>query len=164
MTPTEKVEALLRKTVAAGCPVGEVIAANETAVRLAIKYHIPSTAIRWPGLPTGYRWEGQNVVPVVVAPAPQQTPKARVVWPKPAAPQPQRQPQARAGTKAAMVLAALNTSIGTAVSVDQIMAMTGWQPHTVRGWVSLQNKSRKVTGLPPIQSTRNRAGELVYFI
>lgn len=188
MTPKQKVEALLRKTVAAGCPVGEVIAANELAVRLAIKYRIPSNELTWPALPTGYRWDGQSIVAVVAAPksqSPHERHQARnaqahahsaafAATPPPTpraartAPPPPRSPGAaskgwqppKAGSMADIAWGLIKQHGGA--SAQAIASATGWQIHTVRGWVSIENKKRKASGLPPIQSTRVPNGPLYY--
>lgn len=149
MTPKQKVEALLRKTIAAGCPVGEVIAANELAVRLAIQYRIPSNELTWPELPKGYHWEGQLITSDAPKPAPA---------PKAAPPQPKPTPaQARKlGTKAALAWSLITRANGA--HIGDLMSATGWQPHTVRGWVSLQNKA--CPGL--IKTTRSPTGPIYH--
>lgn len=164
MTPKEKVEALLRKTVAAGCPVGEVIAANEAAVKLAIKYRIPSNQLLWPALPAGYKWEGQNIIPVVApAPKPEPTPHQRhqarnaQAHAYTAAAQPTG---ARVGSKAHLALQLISRPGGA--TIDSLVQATGWQPHSVRGWVSIQNRNRRASGQPPIKSGRSKGGNTTY--
>lgn len=179
MTPKQKVEALLRKTIAAGCPLGEVIAANELAVRLAIQYRIPSNELTWPALPAGHRWEGQHIV-AVPKPAPVHvTPKARVVNPQAAVyaagaakynaqtftahPKPtashKPSPNPLKG-KAARVWLLISLPGGELAS--NIAAEVGWQVHTVRGWVSIQNKARTAQGLPLIKTIRTAKGPLYH--
>jgi hypothetical protein len=65
---------------------------------------------------------------------------------------------ARDGTKAASVIALLSRPSGA--TLKAIMAMTGWQPHSVRGFISAQ--LTKKLGLRVQSFTRD--GERVYRI
>lgn len=65
---------------------------------------------------------------------------------------------ARDGTKAASVIALLREPTGA--TLKAIMAMTGWQPHSVRGFISAQLTKR--LGLRVQSFTRD--GERVYRI
>jgi len=64
----------------------------------------------------------------------------------------------RAGTKAAQVLELLKRSGGA--TVQQIMAKTGWQKHTVRGFIA---GSMKKAG-HAVESFKSEAGERTYRI
>jgi len=59
-------------------------------------------------------------------------------------------------TKAAMVLTMLGRKDGA--TLGEVMAATGWQKHTTRGWVSIQNKKPGVT----IESFRDEKGQRTY--
>jgi hypothetical protein len=65
---------------------------------------------------------------------------------------------AKSGTKAAMIIELLREPSGA--TLKAIMAMTGWQPHSVRGFISAQ--LIKKLGLRVESFTR--AGERVYRI
>lgn len=68
-------------------------------------------------------------------------------------------PGAREGSKKAIILAMLR--IQTGATLPQIMEATGWQPHTVRGFIS--GAIGKQLGLA-VESTRTEKGERRYRI
>ena len=68
-------------------------------------------------------------------------------------------PQARGGSKTAIVLAMLRRPGGA--TLETIMAGTGWQAHSVRGFIS--GVITKKMGLT-VESTRAAAGERTYRI
>lgn len=68
-------------------------------------------------------------------------------------------PGAREGSKKATILAMLRSQTGA--TLPQIMEATGWQPHTVRGFIS--GAIGKQLGLA-VQSTRTEKGERLYRI
>jgi hypothetical protein len=85
------------------------------------------------------------------APAPKKAPTAR-----PAA-KPAKKEQA-AGGKKAEVIAMMQRKGGAAL--PEIMAATGWQKHTIRGFVSVLGSKHGMK----LESTKNDAGERVYRI
>ncbi len=68
-------------------------------------------------------------------------------------------PKAREGGKKAIILAMLRSQNGA--TLPQIMEVTGWQPHTVRGFIS--GAIGKQLGLG-VESTRTEKGERRYRI
>ena len=64
--------------------------------------------------------------------------------------------RAQPSNKTAAVLAMMRRAQGA--TLTQIMSATGWQRHTVRGFISIQGKKGKVT----IESYKNAAGERTY--
>lgn len=68
-------------------------------------------------------------------------------------------PKAREGSKKAIILAMLRNRDGA--TLNQIMEATGWQPHTVRGFISAA--VGKHLGLT-VESTRTEKGERRYRI
>jgi len=74
----------------------------------------------------------------------------KIPKPAPAVVKPQRE------TRKAMVLGMIARPAGA--SLDAIMKATGWQRHTVRGFVSICGRDPKIH----IESVRNEKGERVY--
>jgi hypothetical protein len=70
----------------------------------------------------------------------------------------ERVPSPRTGTKGAKVLEML--ARGKAATLAQIMKVTGWQAHSVRGFLSIAAKKHRIK----IHSTRNEAGDRIYRI
>jgi len=68
-------------------------------------------------------------------------------------------PEAREGSKKAIILTMLRSRTGATLA--QIMEATGWQPHTVRGFIS--GVIGKQLGLK-VESTRTDSGERRYRI
>jgi hypothetical protein len=64
----------------------------------------------------------------------------------------------REGSKKAEVLGLLGRKQGA--SLAEIMEATGWQPHTVRGFISIVSKKEGIA----IESSKNEAGDRVYRI
>ena len=60
------------------------------------------------------------------------------------------------GTKSAKMLALLARTNG--VSLGELMKATGWQAHSVRGFLSTASRKRRVR----IESSKNGAGERIY--
>lgn len=149
-SPRDKVDALLAKTVANGCTRDEMIAAQQTARALCEKHGIDQRIITWPNIPDQPS----------EAPSPEPTPaptkparKARNVAAKKdtkvkakttkvkAKPKTDGAPRK---TKAAQALEMMSSANGaTAAALE---AELGWQPHTLRGWASLQNKAWREAG------------------
>jgi hypothetical protein len=73
-----------------------------------------------------------------------------------AAPKRKARAKAQAGSKKAQVIAMLKRASG--VSLDTIVAKTGWARHTVRGFISILGRSEKVS------SERNSKGDRIYSI
>ena len=67
-------------------------------------------------------------------------------------------PQAERPNKKADVIAMMKRAKG--VTLAEIMKATGWQPHTVRGFVSILGSK----GGEKIESSKNAAGERTYRI
>lgn len=70
------------------------------------------------------------------------------------APKPQAAP--RTGSKSANVLALLARTNGA--SLAELMKATGWQAHSVRGFLSTASRKRGIR----IESIKNGAGERIY--
>jgi hypothetical protein len=62
----------------------------------------------------------------------------------------------RTGTKSAKMLALLARSNGA--SLAELMKATGWQAHSVRGFLSTASRKRRIR----IESSKNGAGERIY--
>ena len=69
-------------------------------------------------------------------------------------------PQPASDSKQSQLIASLRTDPG--VSIRQLMDLTGWQAHTVRGTIS--GALRKKLGLAVICESRNASGERLYRI
>jgi hypothetical protein len=69
-----------------------------------------------------------------------------------------RKPQADRANKKAEVIAMMQRAKGA--TLDEIMKATGWQRHTVRGFVSIVGSK----GGEKIESSKNAAGERTYKI
>jgi hypothetical protein len=67
-------------------------------------------------------------------------------------------PKADRATKKAEVIAMMKRAKGA--TLPEIMKATGWQPHTVRGFVSILGSK----GGEKIESSKNAAGERTYKI
>ena len=67
-------------------------------------------------------------------------------------------PQANRANKKAEVIAMMKRAKGATLA--EIMKTTGWQPHTVRGFVSILGSK----GGEQVESSKNAAGERVYKI
>jgi hypothetical protein len=67
-------------------------------------------------------------------------------------------PQADRTNKKAEVIEMMKRAKGA--TLPEIMKATGWQPHTVRGFVSIQGSK----GGEEIESSKNAAGERTYKI
>ena len=68
-------------------------------------------------------------------------------------------PQApRSGSKSAKMLALLARTSGA--SLAELMKATGWQAHSVRGFLSTASRKRRVR----IESFKNGAGERIYSV
>jgi hypothetical protein len=72
------------------------------------------------------------------------------------APKPKAAKMPREGSKKEEVLAMMRRAKG--VTLDEIMKATGWQKHTVRGFVSILCSKHGVT----VESTKSDAGERTY--
>ena len=78
---------------------------------------------------------------------------------RPAAPKkPARKPKADRANKKAEVIAMMKRAKGATLA--EIIAATDWQPHTVRGFVSILGSK----GGEKIESSKNAAGERTYKI
>lgn len=71
---------------------------------------------------------------------------------------PAGKPKAERANKKAEVIAMMKR--GRGVTLAEIMKATGWQPHTVRGFVSILGSM----GGEAIESSKNAAGERTYKI
>jgi hypothetical protein len=71
---------------------------------------------------------------------------------------PARKPTADGTNKKAEVIAMMKRAKGA--TLPEIMKATGWQPHTVRGFVSILGSK----GGETIESSKNAAGERTYKI
>ena len=71
---------------------------------------------------------------------------------------PARRPKTDRANKKAEVIAMMKRAKGA--TLDEIMAATGWQKHTVRGFVSILGSK----GGEKIESSKNAAGERSYRI
>jgi hypothetical protein len=77
---------------------------------------------------------------------------------KPAAGRKRKQPAAREGSKKERVLALLQQKGGA--TLNDIMKATGWQAHSVRGFISGMGKKMSLK----VESTKREDGERVYHI
>jgi hypothetical protein len=75
-----------------------------------------------------------------------------------AAKKPAAKPKAEGTNKKAEVIAMMKRAKGA--TLPEIMKATGWQPHTVRGFVSILGSK----GGQKIESSKNAAGERTYTI
>lgn len=135
-TPTDKVTALLKKTVANGCTLPEMIAAQDVARTLCKKHGLDATRFVWPEVPAE---APQPSAPTKPAPKRKSQPKAAdeaparkrkattMTWPP------------KEGAKGHRVFEAIRSK-GGATAVD-LLELSGWLPHTLRGWVSRANKA-----------------------
>ena len=90
------------------------------------------------------------------AAAPKNTAKATRKAAKPARAREPRKP--RAESKGAMILDLLRRAKGA--TLTQITEATGWQAHSVRGFISTAGKKHNIK----IESSKNEAGERTYLI
>ena len=103
-------------------------------------------------------WEViQHLTPVAAAPAKPVAPKKQKSRKQPS--EPAEATPARAGTKTSQILDLLKKPGGAALT--QIMAVTNWQAHSVRGFLS--GTLRKKMGLTVI-SEKGQNGDRVYSI
>jgi hypothetical protein len=135
-TPTEKVAALLKKTVANGCTRPEMISAQDVARTLCKKHGLDATRFVWPEVPAEAR---QPTAPAKPAPKRKRGPKAADK-----APARKRKPTTmtwppQADTKGHRVFEAIKSNGGA--TAEDLLELTGWLPHTLRGWVSYANKA-----------------------
>jgi hypothetical protein len=122
LSTKQKVEALLKKTVANGCTPGEQAAAEAKAKELVDKYQLKATDFVWP-------------------PQPKVEPTSKPA--EPATGKPKRKPQPvnlnpKEGTKSHRVFAAMRRKGGATAA--ELIELTGWAPHSVRGFISLANR------------------------
>ena len=95
------------------------------------------------------------------AKAPKATPAQAAKVAKPAkakatkAPKPAKEPKAAGTTKKDQVLALISRKNGA--SLDEIMTATGWQKHTVRGFIAILGKKGT-----KIESFKSEAGARTY--
>lgn len=135
-TPTDKVTALLKKTVANGCTRPEMIAAQDVARTLCKKHGLDAARFVWPEVPAE---APQPTAPTKPSPKRKSQPKAADK-----APARKRRPSAmtwppKEGTKGHRVYEAIGAK-GGATAAD-LLELSGWLPHTLRGWVSHANKA-----------------------
>jgi Protein of unknown function (DUF3489) len=74
------------------------------------------------------------------------------------APSAKKAAPARRGSKTAKIVDLLKRPGGA--SLKQLMKMTGWQPHSVRGFLSTLGKKMRI----PVESFKNGDGERAYRI
>ncbi|HEV2517148.1 MAG TPA: DUF3489 domain-containing protein [Devosia sp.] len=125
LSTKQKVDALLGKTVANGCTAGEQSAAVAKAREMVAKYKLRDSDFVWPLEPTSKLNNASEK------------------------PKRNRQPvnlNPKEGTKSHRVFAAMRRAGGATTA--ELLELTGWVPHTLRGFVSHANKdgARIVTG------------------
>lgn len=123
-----KVRALVMKTVANGCTVGEAINAANLASRIITDRKLDPARINWPAPPTGYGWDGEpgRGGKMVEQPA---EPKAMKPKRKPA------EPKAKGPTRKAQIIEMLRSPGGT--TIDAMTARFNILPHTARACISV---------------------------
>jgi hypothetical protein len=133
-TPSQKVTALLAKTVANGCTRPEMLAAQETARTLCKKHGLDAAAFTWPDVPVEAQPPAPEAKPATkrkrapkAASKAEPRPKAKMTWPP------------VEGGKAHRVYEAIKRDGGATVA--ELLKLTGWLPHSLRGWVSMANKA-----------------------
>jgi len=139
-----------------------LLAAHECPTRHAEKFtserELAKLAAQWPARRLVEIWNGMPGVRRVAKFRDRKT-AVRRVWTKAQELRPvQTSLPTREGTKAARVIALLKEPSGATIKV--IMSMTGWQAHTVRGFISAQ--LTKKLGLRVQSFTRD--GERAYRI
>jgi hypothetical protein len=97
-----------------------------------------------------------NSTPAAEAPANKAPRKAKKA--KPTKKKPARKPKTDGTNKKAEGIAMMKRAKGA--TLPEIMKATGWQPHTVRGFVSILGSK----GGEKIESSKNAAGERTYKI
>ena len=93
--------------------------------------------------------------------APEKAPSKKATSPKKAAPKGKKNVKggnAKAAAKKAEVIAMMKRAKG--VTLAEIAEFTGWQKHTIRGFVSILGSK----GGETIESSKNEAGDRVYRI
>ncbi len=120
MTIDQKVRALLRKTVAAGCTPGEQVAATELARKLVAKHRLKDSDFTWPAHPPKKAAKGTARAPAVSKPGKDATRAAK------ATAKPRRADQ---------VLAMLKRKEG--VSIADLTEAFNVLPHSARAMISV---------------------------
>lgn len=137
------------------------LAAHQHSAREVEKFtsekELAKLAAHWPARRFVEIWNGMPGVRRIAKFTDKRT-AVRRVWTKAQELQPVQTNPVRDGTKAASVIALLREPSGA--TLKTIMAMTGWQSHSVRGFISAQ--LTKKLGLR-VQSF-TRGGERVYRI
>jgi hypothetical protein len=138
-----KIQALLKKTVAAGCEPAEAASALSMASTITTKHKLDPANFTWPEPPAGYRWEGTagrggTIVETPVTSEP--TPKAKRPR-KPATPK--IEPKPKKVTVGERVVAMLRRKQGATIA--ELMAELGVQAHSARALISVE--ARKKRGL-----------------
>jgi hypothetical protein len=127
MTIDQKVRALLRKTVAAGCTPAEQESATALARTIVKKHGLTAADFTWPAPPPK---------PKKAAKAPSRAPKA--TKPGKGAAKPATKPVRRAD----QVLAMLRRKDG--VSIAELMEAFGVLPHSARAMISVYSRAAGV--------------------
>ena len=159
-----------------------VLVGNEPGAEGSTVFHseqeLNETASAWPAARLAEIWNGLAGVTAVrkfkdratavsriwkqiqsleaAAPKPVRQPRQSATKKK-TTPKAEAAPEAAAGTKKEQVLALLRSASGATLS--EIMAATGWQKHSVRGFLS--GAVHKKMGLT-VLSSKNASGERVY--
>jgi len=129
-----KVRALVAKTVANGCTVGEAVNAANLASTIITKQKLDPTRIVWPTPPTGYGWAGEpgqggKVVEWLVEKQAKIKPN-KSVEPK--------QPRITNGERLAALAAR-----PAGFTIEDITTMLGILPHTARALISVELRKRR---------------------
>jgi hypothetical protein len=130
---------------------------NDTAAAVAAQgAHVASEkapskkgATRGKGAPTG-RKTAKRAKAKAAAPKKAAKPGKKATKPE------RKTAASRAGSKGAKILELIARAKGA--SLAELMKATGWQPHSVRGFISTAGKKRGVT----IESAKHEGGERTY--
>ena len=140
-----KVRALVMKTVANGCTVGEAINAANLASRIITDRKLDPARINWPAPPAGYGWGGEpgRGGKMVEAPAEKQK---RTRTTKPEA-KPARKPKAPAEPKAPCKTNGERLAEMAArpegFTLAEVIETFGILPHTARALISIELRKKR---------------------
>jgi len=139
-----KVRALVMKTVATGCTVGEAVNAANLASKIIADHGLDPARIDWPTSPTGYGWDGEpgRGGKMIERPASKPKPAKTEAKPrrerKPKAPAEPKAPRKTNGERLAEMAARPE-----GFTIEEVIETFGILPHTARALISIELRKRR---------------------